>query len=49
MLKRHIEKIVYIKRLSLVLVYYKKGSIEKMSPCPGLIAQARREKILREE
>jgi len=31
------------------LVYYKKGSVEKMSPCPGLIDQARQEKILREE
>jgi len=49
MLKRHIEKIVYIKKLSLALLYYKNGKVEKMSPCPGLIDQARQEKILREE
>ena len=49
MLKRHIRKIVYIKKLDLCLVYYKKGNIEKMSPCPGLIDQARIEKILIEE
>ena len=49
MLKRHIEKIVYIKKLNLCLVYYKKGNIEKYPPCPGLIDQARMEKILIEE
>jgi len=49
MLKRHIEKIVYIRKLNLCLVYYKKGSVQKMSPCPGLIDQARQEKILQEE
>ena len=49
MLRRHINKIVYIKKLDLILVYYKKGSIQKMSPCPGLIDQARQEKILEEE
>jgi len=49
MLKRHVSKIVYIKSLNLCLVYYKKGSIQKMSPCPGLIDQARQEKILIEE
>ena len=49
MLKRNIRKIVYIKKLNLCLVYYKKGSIQKMSPCPGLIDQARQEKILIEE
>ena len=46
MLKRNISKVVYIKKLNLCLVYYKKGSVEKMSPCPGLIDQARMEKIL---
>ena len=49
MLKKNISKIVYIKKLDLCLVYYKKGNIQKMSPCPGLIDQARAENILKEE
>ena len=49
MLRRHIKKVILIKKLNLCLVYYKKGNIEKMSPCPGLIDQARMEKILQEE
>ena len=49
MLKRHVRKIVYIKKLNLALLYYRNGKVEKMSPCPGLIDQARMEKILQEE
>ena len=49
MLKRHIKKVVLIKKLNLCLVYYKKGSVQKMSSCPGLIDQARAENILKEE
>jgi len=49
MLKRHISKVVYIKKLDLALLYYHNGKVEKMSPCPGLIDQARAEKILIEE
>ena len=46
MLKKHINKVVYIKKLDLTLLYYKNGKVEKMSPCPGLIDQAKAEKIL---
>ena len=49
MLKRHISKVVYIKKLGLALLYYRNGKVQKMSPCPGLIDQARDEKILKEE
>ena len=49
MLKRHISKVVYIKKLNLALLYYRNGKVEKMSPCPGLLDQARCEKILVEE
>lgn len=49
MLKKHVRKIVYIKKLNLALIYYLNGKIEKMSPCPGLIDQARIENILQEE
>ena len=49
MLKRNIRKVVYIKKLDLALLYYRNGKVEKMSPCPGLIDQARQEKLLREE
>lgn len=49
MLKRHIRKIVYIKKLDLALLYYHNGKVEKMNPYPSLIDQARIEKILKEE
>ena len=49
MLSKNISKVVYIKKLDLTLLYYHNGKVEKMSPCPGLIDQARQEKLLREE
>jgi len=49
MLRKQVKKIVYIKKLDLALLYYHNGKVEKMSPCPGLIDQARQEKILKEE
>ena len=49
MLRKQVKKVVYIKKLDLALLYYRNGKVEKMSPCPGLIDQARCEKILIEE
>ena len=49
MLRKQIKKVVYIKKLDLALIYYLNGKVEKMSPCPGLLDQARAEKILKEE
>ena len=46
MLKKQVKKVVYLKKLDLALLYYHNGKVEKMSPCPGLIDQARQEKIL---
>jgi len=48
MLKKNISKIVYIKKLNLAIIYYRNGKVQKMSPCPGLLDQARCEKILKE-
>ena len=46
MLKKQVKKVVYLKKLDLALLYYHNGKVEKMSPCPGLIDQARAENIL---
>lgn len=46
MLKEKIKKVLYIKKLNLLLLYYKDGHIQKLTPITDLISQAKQEKIL---
>jgi len=46
MLKEKIYKVLYIKKLNLLLLYYHDGHIQKINPIEDIIRQAKQEKIL---
>ena len=46
MLKEKIYKVLYIRKINLLLLYYNDGHIQKIKPIEDLIRQAEQEKIL---
>ena len=46
MLKEKIYKVLYIKKLNLLLLYYKDGHVQKINAIEDIIKQANQEKIL---
>ena len=46
MLKEKVYKVLYIKKLNLLLLYYHDGHIQKINAIEDIIKQANQEKIL---